>query len=77
MTRNSRKFRPAKLWRYTVWEITVEQQVAIGRYAYLHGKGAWQLAGTYENKNTKISSEGLTTIYTKICTYQNFLLYGN
>jgi len=24
----------------------------------------------------KISSKGLTAIYTKICTYHNFLLYG-
>ena len=31
---------------------------------------------TYKNKNTKIYSEGLTAIYTKICTFQNFPLYG-
>ena len=31
---------------------------------------------TYENKNTKIYSEGLTAIYTKICTFQNFPLYS-
>ena len=31
---------------------------------------------TYENKNTKIYSKGLTAIYTKICTVQNFPLYG-
>ena len=31
---------------------------------------------TYENKNTNIYSEGLTAIYTKICTFQNFPLYG-
>jgi len=35
------------------------------------------MAGTYENKNTKISSEGLMAIYVKICNHQNFLLYGN
>jgi len=40
---------------------------------YMRSKGAWHLAGTYEN-NMKITSEGLTAIYTKICTYQNFLL---
>ena len=31
---------------------------------------------TYENKNTKIYSEGLTGIYTKMCTFQNFPLYS-
>ena len=30
---------------------------------------------TYKNKNTNIYSEGLTAIYTKICTFQNFPLY--
>ena len=42
----------------------------------MRSKGAWHLAGAYENKNTKISSEELVAIYTKIRTYQNFLLYG-
>jgi len=37
---------------------------------HMKNKGAWHLAGTYENKNTKISSEGLRAIYMKICTYQ-------
>ena len=31
---------------------------------------------TYKNKNTEIYSEGLTAIYTKICTFQNFQLYN-
>ena len=31
---------------------------------------------TYKNKNTKIYSKGLTAIYMKICTVQNFPLYG-
>ena len=33
----------------------------------------WQRTGTYETKNTgtKISSEGVMTIYTKICASQN------
>jgi len=38
--------------------------------------GVWHLAGACENKNTKISSEGLMVFYTRICTYQNFPLYG-
>ena len=29
----------------------------------------------YDYKNTKIYSGGLTAIYTKMCTFQNFLLY--
>ena len=33
---------------------------------YVHEKqGAWHLAGTYKNKNTKISSEGLMAIIRK------------
>ena len=40
-------------------------------------KGVWQCAGAYENKNTKISSEGVMAIYMKICTSQNFPLYGS
>ena len=31
---------------------------------------------TYENKNTKINSEDLMAIYAKLCTFQNFPLYG-
>ena len=40
-------------------------------------QGAWHpCTRTYENKNTKINSKGLTVNYTKICAYQNFPLYG-
>ena len=40
-------------------------------------KWAWHSRmRTYENKNTKIYSEGFTAIYTKVCTFQNFPLYG-
>ena len=31
---------------------------------------------TYEKKNTKINSEGFKAICTKICSFQNFPLYG-
>ena len=44
---------------------------------YLLNLGAWHTRmHTYENKNTKISSEDLTAIYTKICTSPNFPPYN-
>ena len=40
--------------------------------------GTWHYlrSHTYENKIMKIISGGLIVVYTKICTFQNFLLQG-
>ncbi len=65
-------------------KFTPEQQAAIGEYASLHGNQAAicrvskQLgeAAHAKLKNTKFYSKGNSVIYAKICTYQNFPLYG-
>ena len=54
----------------------LEVNISVDLKYVIRSKGVWHLAGAYENKNMKISSGGLMAIYTKICTYQNFLLYG-
>ncbi len=65
-------------------KFTPEQQAAIGEYASLHGNQAAirhvskQLgeAAHPKLKNPKFYSKGNSVIYAKICTYQNFPLYG-
>ncbi len=61
-----------------------EQQAAIGEYASLHGNQAairhvskqFGEAAHAKFKNIKFYSKGNSVIYAKICTYQNFPLYG-
>ncbi len=65
-------------------KFTPEQQAAIGEYASLHGnqvairRVSKQLgeAAQAKFKNMKFYSKGNSVIYEKICTYQNFPLYG-
>ncbi len=65
-------------------KFTPEQQAAIAEYASLHGNQAairhvskqLREAAHAKLKNTKFYSKGNSVIYAKICTYQNFPLYG-
>ncbi len=67
-------------------KFTPEQQAAIDEYASLHGNQAairhvskqlGDSAAHAKFKNTKFYSKGNSVIYAKICTYQNFPLYGS
>ncbi len=62
-------------------KFTPEQQAAIGECASLYGNQAAirrvsKQLGEAAHAKFKFYSKGNSVIYAKICTYQNFPLYG-